>query len=642
MALNPFVVGQWVRGSRFYGRSAEIEEALEGPRSWIWLLGTRRVGKTSLLRQMELVAAEANPRRYFPLFWDFQGAASAEELHGTFREGLRDAEERLEEIGLGADSLQGKDLFESLGLLKRALRARALTPLLLCDEVEELIQINRNDPSLLRKLRRTLQTGDELRSVLASTIRLWALADMRGDTSPFLHGFAPPIPISRLSDEDARALIRQEKLPDSKRPAIGASAVETIRSRSDNHPYLMQLVAKRYLELEDLEEAIEQVAADQMVSYFFSVDFEMLSKVQREVLRVVAESSVASSDSILQRISTDPGELSSVLLSMEQLGYIRRNPERQFELTNFFFRRWFKERPDSRAPVSGVKALSAGDRTTSDESTAALPGRRPAFADRYVLLEELGRGAMGVVYKALDQLLGETIALKILKPEYCSDPEILERFRREILLARDIGHPNILKVYHMGEHEGRMYLSMKLIDGPTLASLIRLRGALPIDVILDVASKLTSALQAAHALQVVHRDIKPANILLDGRGEPYIVDFGLARLIDSPGMTHPGAFLGTPAYASPEQVEKRPADSRTDLYSLGVVLFEMATGQRPFTADTVPEILEKHRRVAPPDPRSLRADLPDRLREVILRCLAKRPENRFQSASEVLATLDAS
>ncbi len=193
MSAIPFVVGQWVRADRFYGRTAQIEEILEGHRNSIWLVGTRRIGKTSLLKQIEHITDTSRDQRYFPVFWDFQGADTPEELHLNFADALLDADERLERIGIGLEDLETDDLFVSLGRLRRRLRAKNLRLLLLCDEVEELIKLHRKDPALLRKLRRAMQSNDDTRSVLASTIRLWALTEQKEETSSFLQGFTPPL-----------------------------------------------------------------------------------------------------------------------------------------------------------------------------------------------------------------------------------------------------------------------------------------------------------------------------------------------------------------------------------------------------------------------------------------------------------------
>ena len=353
MPAIPYVVGQWVRGDRFYGRAAQIAEILEGHRNCIWLLGTRRIGKTSLLKQIEYIAETTRDSRYFPIFWDFQGAETPEELHLNFADALLDADERLERIGIGLEDVEAADLFVSLERLRRQLRARKLTLLLLCDEVEELIELHQRDPSLLRKLRHAMQSREDIRTVLASTIRLWALAEHKEDTSPFLHGFAPPLHVERFSDAEARALIEQSHLGHGERPQYENTVVEAIRNHCDNHPYLIQLVCKRYLEFDELEEAIEQVATDRMVSYFFSVDFEMLSLMEREIIQMIARET-ATSDSIREELSLGPDELDGTLRRLENLGFIRKNGERGFVLSNYFFRRWLKGMQDHTFPSVDV------------------------------------------------------------------------------------------------------------------------------------------------------------------------------------------------------------------------------------------------------------------------------------------------
>jgi DNA-binding winged helix-turn-helix (wHTH) protein len=347
----PYVVGQWVRGERFYGRTVQIGEILDGHRNCIWLLGTRRIGKTSLLKQVEYIAETSRDRRYFPIFWDFQGAESPQELHLNFGDALLDADERLERIGIGLDEVEADDLFVSLERLRRRLRGKKLKLLLLCDEVEELIKLHRKDPSLLRKLRHTMQSREDIRTVLASTIRLWALSEQKEDTSPFLHGFTPPLYIERFSDEEAQSLIEQSHLDAERRPHFTDGLVESIREHCDNHPYLVQLVCKRYLETGGLEEAIEQVATDRMVSYFFSVDFEMLSETEGDIIRVIARQPEATGNMIRKELSLGSDAIEGTLRRLENLGFIRRNAERQIVLANYFFRRWLQEMRDDTLPT---------------------------------------------------------------------------------------------------------------------------------------------------------------------------------------------------------------------------------------------------------------------------------------------------
>ncbi len=643
----PFVVGQWVRGERFYGRARQLSEILDGHRNWLWLLGTRRVGKTSLLKQLEHLTATEPERGFFPLFWDFQGSEDPEELHLDFQDALLDAEERLEEIDIDIEEVEAENLFVSLGRLRRKLRAKNLKLLLLCDEVEELIKLNEKAPALLRKLRRAMQSREGIRSVLASSIRLWALAEQRDDTSPFLHGFIPPLYIHTLSDDEARSLIRQNQLPEDSRPSFDDASVELIRERCDNHPYLIQLVCKRCLELGSLEEACEEVATDRMVSYFFSIDFEMLSDVEREVIHVIARQTAATSKSIQKDLHQESGSLSGGLHRLEHLGFIRRDSERRFVLANYFFRRWLNEIPDPQesrreAPSASPAAGRAGEPTTLRDADVTLEQdvQLGVLDGRYELQQQLGLGATGVVYKAYDKLLSVQIAIKVLKSEYSANDEALERFRQEIILSRDIGHPNILRIYHLGQHEGRRYITMQLVEGPTLARMIAAEAPLTEARVLALAGKLVRALEAAHGRNVLHRDIKPQNILVGEGDEPFITDFGLARLIGQPGITRGGLFLGTPYYTSPEQADLGPLDERSDLYALGLVLYEMVTGRRPFEAESTREILDMHRQTPPPDPESFRPGLLPGLSRVILRCLEKDPADRFENAGALRRALE--
>ena len=483
----PFVVGQWVRGTRFYGRAAQIAEILDGPRNWIWLVGTRRLGKTSLLKQLEHLATTEPERGYVPIFWDLQGAENAGELQQALGEALYDAEEQFDEIGIDLSDILTDHAITTLSQTRRKLRAAGRRLLLLCDEAEELITIHRKDPPLLRRLRRTLQAHDEVRVVLTSTIRLGELADERGDTSPFLHGFAPPLYLSTLSKDDARALIRQTNLAPATRPALTDEQVEAIRAQCDNHPYLLQLVSKRFLERGDLEAVFRQVTTDRMVSYFFSIDFEMLSPVEQSILRIVAQQSAATSDTIRGTLRFEDRAVGAGLDRLAELAFIRRGPDRSFLLCNSFFRTWLEDwvrEHDVDAVVTQVGDLPAPSSSGVSDVLDTIDGR-------YELLAREGEGATGIVYRARDTLLHTEIAIKMLRPEYCANEGALERFRREIVLSRDISHPNVLRTYHLGEDTHCTYLTMQWVDGQTLAQLIVDEAPLDEGAAVKIVAKLT-------------------------------------------------------------------------------------------------------------------------------------------------------
>ncbi len=336
----PFVVGQWVRGENFYGRSALIEEVLRGNRNWIWLLGTRRIGKTSVLKQLEFIASTTPDLGFVPVFWDLQGADTPEDLHLDFTEALLDAEERLSDAGVRLDDVRADDCFESLGRLRRQLLSRKLRLLLLCDEVEELLNLNQKDPSLLRKLRRALQSREGIRSVLAASGRLWELATPGEDTSPFLDGFTPPLYIGPMSDDEAEAVIRQNQLAENARPTFSDDRIETIRRVCGNHPYVIQLLCRRYLDHGELEPAIEGLAADRAVGFFFAVDFELLGATDRELLRFLAEKPDAKLAAIQKRLGESDQVIAESAATLTNLGLIRADGENRYAIASAFFQRW--------------------------------------------------------------------------------------------------------------------------------------------------------------------------------------------------------------------------------------------------------------------------------------------------------------
>jgi len=343
----PFVVGQWVRRENFYGRTAVIDEVLGGNRNWLWLLGTRRIGKTSVLKQLEYLAMNSPDLGFLPVFWDLQGADRPEELHLDFADALLDAEVRLEQVGIHLTEVRSDDCFESLGRLRRKLLSKDLRLLLLCDEVEELIQLNRQDPSILRKLRRALHSRDGIRSVLASSSRLWQLAETDEDTSPFLDGFTPPLWIGSLDDEAARHLIRQTQLSETARPSLSDDEVERIQRQCGNHPYQIQLLCRRTLDRGDLDEAIEQVAHDRAVSFFFSVDFELLGNTEQTILRFLANQPGASLAEINRGIQDFPEAAATHLSTLQELGLVKRDPNGRHEIASDFLRRWLAEEKTS-------------------------------------------------------------------------------------------------------------------------------------------------------------------------------------------------------------------------------------------------------------------------------------------------------
>jgi serine/threonine protein kinase len=261
------------------------------------------------------------------------------------------------------------------------------------------------------------------------------------------------------------------------------------------------------------------------------------------------------------------------------------------------------------------------------------------FAGRYQIIEELGKGGMGKVYRVLDKKLKEEIALKLIKPEIAKDKKTLERFHNELKLARKISQRNVGRMYELMEVEGTHFITMEYVPGEDLRSSIRRFGQLPVGKSISIAKQICEGLAEAHRLGVVHRDLKSNNIMIDKEGNARIMDFGIARSLEAKGITGAGVMIGTPEYMSPEQVEGKEVDQRSDIYSLGVVLYEMLTGQVPFEGDTPFTIGVKHKSEMPQNPNELNTQIPDDLNSVILRCLEKDKERRYQSPGDVRSEL---
>jgi len=261
------------------------------------------------------------------------------------------------------------------------------------------------------------------------------------------------------------------------------------------------------------------------------------------------------------------------------------------------------------------------------------------FAGRYQIIEELGRGGMGKVYKAFDTEIRERVALKLITAVIAADKKTIERFRNELKLARKIRHKNVCQMYDLSKAKDNYYITMEYVPGEDLRSFMRRSEQLSVRKTISIAKQICEGLSEAHRLGVVHRDLKPGNIMIDRDGNTRIMDFGIARSIEEKGVTDTKALIGTPKYMSPEQVEGKGIDQRSDIYSLGIILFEMVTGQVPFDGDTALAIALKHKTEPAPDPKGIKATIPDDLSRVIMRCLEKEKERRYQSATEVLAEL---
>jgi serine/threonine protein kinase/tetratricopeptide (TPR) repeat protein len=263
------------------------------------------------------------------------------------------------------------------------------------------------------------------------------------------------------------------------------------------------------------------------------------------------------------------------------------------------------------------------------------------FGTRYRIESLLGQGGMGRVYKAYDKELDRTVAIKVVREGAIGQVDALKRFKQELVLASKISHKNILRIHDMGEVAGVRFISMAYIQGKDLQHIIKENPKMPLERVLKFSQQIAEALAAAHAEGVVHRDLKPQNLLIGNEDQVFVCDFGLAKSFEESaiGMTRTGAFLGTPRYMSPEQVEGKPADQRADLYAFGLILYEMCTGDVPFVGESTLKVMYQRIQEKPKSPKLINADLPNWLVRIIMRCLEKDPADRYQSAYEILADL---
>ena len=294
---------------------------------------------------------------------------------------------------------------------------------------------------------------------------------------------------------------------------------------------------------------------------------------------------------------------------------------------------------DCGTQLSSAKDIRPGVTETLQTAVRELT-TGSTFAGRYQVIEELGHGGMGKVYKVFDTDVKEKIALKVLRPEIGLDAETVERFSNELKLARKISHRNICRMFDLGKADGTTFITMEFVPGEDLKRLIRKSGQLGAGRAVSIARQVGEGLAEAHRLGVVHRDLKPQNIMVDEDGNARIMDFGIARSLKVKGITGAGIMIGTPEYMSPEQVEAKEIDQRSDIYSLGIILYEMLTGRVPFEGDTALSVAMKHKGEIPISPKQRNPAIPDDLSHAILKCLEKDRINRYQTAADVVSELD--
>jgi hypothetical protein len=338
---NPFIAGSWVRGDNFFGRTAILREVLEGQRHALWVVGPRRLGKTSLLKQLEYVTQTSAQSPFVPLYWDLQGSADARGLADGFLGSVEDSEAFRRATDVAVEDLEGLSVAEMLTTAVRKTVRAGWRLLLLLDEAEELLTLARSAPSLLPRLRRVLQKGPDVRAVLTSTRRLARLDDQADLlTSPFLQGFSPPIYLPPLEADEGRALLA--------RGEFSPAEVEEVLARTARHPFLVQLIASRLFEGRDVQTTLDQVASDEMVANFFSVDFHTLEASERALLEELARESGRGRAALAEAVGLAEDTAEPLLFGLEKMGYLAVDAG-VYRIGNWFFERWLRRVVAARA-----------------------------------------------------------------------------------------------------------------------------------------------------------------------------------------------------------------------------------------------------------------------------------------------------
>jgi len=452
------------------------------------------------------------------------------------------------------------------------------------------------------------------------------------DTSPFLHGFIPPIFLTRLENQEAERLIRLG--------GFDGGIIKEIMEKTYNHPYLIQLICKRLFDTGDLQKVIEEVSLDDMIAHFFSVDFQYLDQKEKEILLHILQNKNLLLPDLETRIATPKEQLIKVLYQLMQLGYVKQANE-YYAISNYFFEKWLEQEKEKLFSESALKrAQPTWEVSPTVVQGPGLPVIGGTVA-QHEILEKLGSGGMGVVYKARDIKLDRTVALKLLLPEVMSDPEYKERFIIEAQAASALNHPNITTIYQAGEEDGRFFMSMEYVQGHPLQSWHQEHSDNFLEQ-LSIAIQAGKGLAHAHKRNVIHRDVKSDNIMVTEEGVAKIMDFGLAKIQQKAekNLTKTGTTLGTLSYMSPEQASGLPTDQRTDIFSFGVVLYELFTGQLPFTAEYELSLLYTIINEDPVPLREKKPNLPEELELILAKALKKDKEERYQDLNTLVADLE--
>lgn len=641
---NPyFHRGPIRKPEHFFGRTQEVTNTLSLLRNnqSVSIVGPRRIGKTSLLLHLshpEVMAQHSlSPTEHLFIFIDCEGLSHLDQA-GFYRVILEETEDQLLDRGLAVEiEIPETPTYRQFERALRQLNRQGLKLIYLLDEFELMSENQNLDADFFSGLR-GLTARHDVCYLTASQDHLLELSYAEGVLgSPFFNIFAVQH-LGLFSQEEARQLIQQ--------PALAAGVPfsdalsQFILELAGPQPMFLNiacfhafaaltpsptlpleggggLIPSPTLSLEEreLEEVRRKVAGE--LEGHFRYYWSKLDEGERRVLAA------------LPGLTPVKNETTQVFIHrLEQQALLVRDGHGYHYLSTAladFVRRQAAE-PDAAGPAAGL------------EST--LVGRK---LGAHLVTELLGQGGMARVYKGRHEALQREVALKVLLAHLADTEEFRERFRREAQAVAMLRHPHIVQVYDFGVQDELYYMAMECVTGGTLkdrlAALTARGETLPLTEAVCIIGEVAAGLDYAHAQGIIHRDLKPANIMFTASGQTVLTDFGIARLLSATRYTVTGAIVGTPAYMSPEQSQGERGDARSDIYSLGVILYELVTGRVPFDADTPFALIMKHVSETVPPPRSLKADLPEAIEPVIQKALAKQPETRYQTAGELARAL---
>jgi tRNA A-37 threonylcarbamoyl transferase component Bud32 len=614
----------------FFGRQRELERLYSAvaTHQCVSVVGERKLGKSSLLTHLShaptLMSFGLDPALYVFVYFDLEGMASARredfwmELLDTIASQLPPGD-MAQALRLQIDS--GEVRFMTARRALRRLRDTGLEVVLLLDEFESLARNAYFDPDFYGELR---SLAGELGLVIltASKRSLYDLTYENSSTlsSPFFNIFSE-MPIGLLPLDDARQILIG--LSGLAGPAFCTEEVEWALDLSGPHPFFTQVIGAHLFEAPGSGQ-LRSAEVYETVRKRFTAEAEDHYRYIWASLGSAEQSGLL----VLPR-TTEP-----ILKTLRAKSLVREIDNQPMPFGDAFAA--FLERERRK-----VRTISGGDQAT------ALHDLTGKTLGPYRVLEPLGRGGMAEVYKGYHPMLDRYVAIKVLLSHLVSDSAFVERFQREAAAAARLRHHNIVQVHDFGIHDGVTYMVMEYVEGQTLKdrlTTLRIRGErLRSSEVLALTRELASALDHAHANGLVHRDVKPANILLRegvAGSEAILTDFGIAKILEGVQLTETGLSMGTPDYMSPEQASGDPVTPQTDVYALGIVVFEMLTNQLPFRADTPAAVLLKHINTEPPSPRTIDPSVPAALDFVLFRALAKRARDRWRTAGEFAHALE--